>query len=75
MTSCPRTWWTTAYGRWCRASTSSYVPVQHQLLVVNLMCYFDDIFLSYVQHNSLPAVFQLIEDWWERRAEAAGMGQ
>ena len=43
-----------------------YIPVQHQLLVVNLMCYFDDIFLSYVQHNSLPKLFQVIEDWWER---------
>jgi hypothetical protein len=42
-----------------------YVPVQHQLLVVNLMCYFDDIFLSYVQHNSLPTMFQIIEDWWK----------
>jgi len=49
-----------------------YVPVQHQLLVVNLMCYFDDIFLSYVQHNSLPAVFQLIEDWWERVLKERG---
>ena len=28
------------------------------------MCYFDDIFLSYVQHNNLPRLFQLIEQWW-----------
>jgi protein Mpv17 len=42
-----------------------YVPVIHQLMVVNLMCYLDDIFLSYVQHNSLPKFFQIIEDWWE----------
>lgn len=26
-----------------------FVPVRHQLLVVNSMCYFDDIFLTYVQ--------------------------
>lgn len=26
-----------------------FVPVHHQLLVVNIVCYFDDIFLSYVQ--------------------------
>ena len=30
------------------------------------LCQFDDIFLSYVQHNSLPKLFQVIEDWWER---------
>jgi hypothetical protein len=49
-----------------------YVPVQHQLLVVNLLCYFDDIFLSYVQHNSLPVLFQAIEDWWERLLSRRG---
>lgn len=42
-----------------------FVPVRHQLLVVNFMCYFDDIFLSYVQHNELPKIFQIVEDWWE----------
>lgn len=41
-----------------------FIPVRHQLLVVNSMCYFDDIFLSYVQHNELPKFFQIIEDWW-----------
>ena len=49
-----------------------FVPVQHQLLVVNLMCYFDDIFLSYVQHNSLPRLFQAIEDWWARLIHRRG---
>jgi len=40
------------------------VPVKFQLLVVNLGCYFDDVFLSYVQHNGMPAIFQAIEKWW-----------
>ena len=30
------------------------------------MCYFDDIFLTYVQHNTLPRIFVLVEEWWER---------
>lgn len=30
-----------------------FVPVKFQLLVVNLGCYFDDVFLSYVQHNGM----------------------
>ena len=41
-----------------------YVPVAHQLLVVNLFCYFDDIFLSYVQHNGMPQIFSQFESWW-----------
>jgi protein Mpv17 len=40
------------------------VPVKFQLLVVNLGCYFDDVFLSYVQHNGMPAIFQRVERWW-----------
>ena len=44
----------------------NFVPVRHQLLVVNSMCYFDDIFLTYVQHNELPRIFVLVEEWWER---------
>jgi protein Mpv17 len=28
-----------------------FMAVKYQLLVVNLGCYFDDVFLSYVQHN------------------------
>lgn len=46
-----------------------FVPVRHQLLVVNSMCYFDDIFLSYVQHNELPKLFLMVEDWWEEYYE------
>jgi protein Mpv17 len=52
-----------------------YVPVHHQLLVVNLMCYFDDIFLSYVQHNSLPTIFQVIEDYWAKWLDANGYSE
>lgn len=40
------------------------VPVKFQLLVVNLGCYFDDVFLSYVQHNGMPWMFQRIEHAW-----------
>lgn len=41
-----------------------FVPVKFQLLVVNLGCYFDDVFLSYVQHNGMPYIFQSIERSW-----------
>ena len=41
-----------------------FVPVKFQLLVVNLGCYFDDVFLSYVQHQGMPAIFQRIEHAW-----------
>ena len=41
-----------------------YVPVALQLLVVNVFCYFDDVFLSYVQHNGMPAFFVRIEQAW-----------
>jgi len=44
----------------------AFIPVRHQLLFVNTVCYFDDIFLTYVQHNELPRLFQLVEEWWER---------
>jgi protein Mpv17 len=42
-----------------------FIPVRHQLLFVNTVCYFDDIFLTYVQHNELPRLFKLVEEWWE----------
>lgn len=41
-----------------------FVPVKFQLLVVNLGCYFDDVFLSYVQHNGMPRIFQRVERAW-----------
>lgn len=41
-----------------------FTPVNFQLLVVNLFCYFDDVFLSYVQHNGMPSIFVGIETWW-----------
>ena len=41
-----------------------FVPVRHQLLCVNTVCYFDDVFLSYVQHNGIPKIFEIIEDAW-----------
>lgn len=41
------------------------VPVRHQLLVVNTVCYFDDIFLTFVQHNGMPAIFTRVEDYWK----------
>ena len=41
-----------------------FVPVRHQLLAVNTVCYFDDVFLTYVEHNGLPEIFQGIERWW-----------
>ena len=40
------------------------VPVHLQLLVVNLFCYFDDVFISYVQHNGMPGFFLWIEEAW-----------
>jgi len=51
-----------------------FVPVRHQLLVVNTFCYFDDIFLTYVQHNELPRIFRLVEEWWERFYEKHLLG-
>ena len=42
------------------------VPVHLQLLVVNLFCYFDDVFISYVQHNGMPGIFLGIEQAWLR---------
>ena len=41
-----------------------FVSVNLQLLVVNLFCYFDDVFISYVQHNGMPALFVGIENAW-----------
>lgn len=43
-----------------------FVPVRHQLLVVNTVCFFDDIFLTYIQHNSVPKIFLRIEEWWKK---------
>ena len=51
------------------------VPVQLQLLVVNLFCYFDDVFLSYVQHNGMPGVFLWIERAWLSYIGEAGRDQ
>lgn len=42
----------------------AFVPVRHQLMFVNIACYFDDIFLSYIEHNGLPRMFRGIERWW-----------
>lgn len=42
-----------------------FIPVRHQLLFVNTVCFFDDIFLTYIQHNQLPKIFQMVEDWWK----------
>lgn len=41
-----------------------YVNVNYQLLLVNLFCFFDDVFISYVQHNGMPKLFQYYENWW-----------
>jgi len=56
-----------------------FVSVNLQLLVVNLFCYFDDVFISYVQHNGMPALFVGIENAWldyigEDRKSGSGGG-
>jgi hypothetical protein len=38
-----------------------YVPVRHQLLYFNSVCYFWDIFLSWVQHNGMPEVLRFMD--------------
>ena len=56
-----------------------FVTVNLQLLIVNLFCYFDDVFISYVQHNGMPALFVGIENAWldyigEVRKSGGGSG-
>jgi protein Mpv17 len=43
------------YSMWpiVQGTNFRYIPVRHQLMFVNTACYFDDIFLSYVEHNGL----------------------
>lgn len=40
------------------------VPVRFQLLVVNLFCFFDDVFISFVQHRGMPKIFAWFESSW-----------
>ncbi len=47
------------------------IPVRHQLMFVNTACYFDDIFLSYIEHNGLPRIFRGIERWWANYIDLA----
>lgn len=49
---------------WVQAFNFRFVPAHHQLLVVNLFCYFDDVFLSYVQHQGMPQIFIQIDQIW-----------
>lgn len=44
-----------------------WIPVNYQLLLVNLFCFFDDVFISYVQHNGMPPLFQYYETWWHNK--------
>jgi protein Mpv17 len=43
-----------------------YVPVSHQLLIVNMFLFLEDIFLSYVQHRGVPPLFARIDQLWIR---------
>lgn len=51
-----------------------FIPLRHQLLFVNTVCFFDDIFLTYIQHNNVPVIFQRLEDYWEKFFEKHLLG-
>ena len=58
------------YAMWpiVQGTNFRYIPVRHQLMFVNTACYFDDIFLSYVEHNGMDRmpILRDVQAWWDR---------